>query len=355
MLRTLRFCSCGSLRKGNNAPAAAAKGGRSEEVLMTSERGEDFGFASAHDAPIPYMVRIRDYYLALGYGKPYQWAHYANVPFRPLEKPLAESCIAIVTTAAPYQPDKGDQGPGAPYNSSAKFYQVYSGETSKDHDLRIAHVGIDRKHTTAEDPGTWFPLAELRRAATRGRIGRVARRFHGLPTNRSHRVTLEVDCPEVVARCKSDGVDAVLLVPNCPVCHQSASLAARALEEAGIATIVMGCAKDIVEYVGVPRLLFSDFPLGNAAGRPKDPESQSFSLELALRVLETAPGPRTSVQSPLVWSASPNWKLDFQNIAQMSAQEIARRRAEFDKQKAVAKELRDEAGVTRGSTKERAA
>jgi len=61
------------------------------------------------------------------------------------------------------------------------------------------------------------------------------------------------------------------------------------------------------------------------------------------------------VQSPLVWSANPDWKLDFQNIAQMSAEEIARRRAEFDKQKAVAKELRQEAGVTRENTKERAA
>jgi glycine/betaine/sarcosine/D-proline reductase family selenoprotein B len=296
------------------------------------------------------MQRIRDYYVALGYGTPYEWAHYAKVPFQPLKKPLANSCIAIITTAAPYQPSKGDQGPGAPYNSAAKFYKVYSEETSKDHDLRISHVGIDRKHTTAEDAGTWFPLPELRRAAARGRIGSVARHFHGLPTNRSHRVTLEIDCREVVRRCKNDGVDAALLVANCPVCHQSVSLAARTLEEAGIATIVMGCAKDIVEYVGVPRLLFSDFPLGNAAGRPKDPDSQTFTLDLALRVLETAPGPRTSVQSPLIWSASPDWKLDFQNIAQMSSEEIARRRAEFDKQKAVAKELREEAGVTRKET-----
>jgi hypothetical protein len=322
---------------------------------MTSERGDEFGFAPAHDSPIPYMQRISAYYLALGYGAPYQWAHYAKVPFQQLKKPLAQSRITIITTAAPYQPEKGDQGPGAPYNSAAKFYKVYSQEASKDHDLRVSHVGIDRKHTTAEDAGTWFPLPELWRAAKRGRIGAVAPRFHGLPTNRSHRVTLEIDCPEVVTRCNADGVDAAVLVPNCPVCHQSVSLAARALEEAGIATVVMGCAKDIVEYVGVPRLLFSDFPLGNAAGRPKDPASQAFTLELALRVLETAPGPRTSVQSPLVWSTIPDWKLDFQNIAQMSPEEIARRRAEFDKQKAVAKGLREDAGVTRGNTKDKAA
>src|SRR5262245_56224396 len=103
----------------------------------------------------------------------------------------------------------------------------------------------------------------------------------------------------------------------------------------------MGCAKDIVEYVGVPRFLFSDFPLGNPAGRPNDPDSQAFTLELALRELEAAPAPRTTVQSPLRWSGNPDWKLDYSNIARLSAEEIARRRAEFDRQKEIANTARD--------------
>ena len=103
----------------------------------------------------------------------------------------------------------------------------------------------------------------------------------------------------------------------------------------------MGCAKDIVEYVGVPRFLFSDFPLGNPTGKPHDSESQTFTLELALRVLETAPAPRTTVQSPLRWSDSPDWKLDFSNIERLSPEEIVRRRAEFDRQKEIAKTVRD--------------
>ena len=308
---------------------------------MTSERGSEFGFAAAHDAPIPYLQRTRTYYQALGYGAPYEWAHYADVPFQPLGKPLAQCRVAIVTTAAPYQPDKGDQGPGAPYNAAAKFYAVYSGDAAHDHDLRISHIAIDRKHTTADDPATYFPLAELRRSAAAGRIASVAPRFHGLPTNRSHRVTLEVDCPELLARCKADAVDAAILVPNCPVCHQSVSLAARMLEENGIATVVMGCAKDIVENVGVPRFLFSDFPLGNAAGRPRDRTSQALTLALALSVIETAPAARTTVQSPLVWSASPDWKLDYCNIARLSAEEITQHRAEFNKQKDAARTVRE--------------
>jgi D-proline reductase (dithiol) PrdB len=118
------------------------------------------------------------------------------------------------------------------------------------------------------------------------------------------------------------------------------SLAARHLEANGIPTVVMGCAKDIVEYCGVPRFLFSDFPLGNPTGRPNDPQSQAVTLELALRVLESAPGPRTTMQSPLRWSADPAWKLDFSNIARLTPEEIARRRAEFDHQKEIAKTVR---------------
>src|SRR6266566_4030293 len=103
----------------------------------------------------------------------------------------------------------------------------------------------------------------------------------------------------------------------------------------------MGCAKDIVEYCGVPRFLFSDFPLGNAAGRPKDPQSQAVTLQLALQVLEAAPAARTMVQSPLRWSEDPSWKLDYSNIARLSAEEIRRRRDEFDRQKEIAKTIRD--------------
>ncbi len=104
----------------------------------------------------------------------------------------------------------------------------------------------------------------------------------------------------------------------------------------------MGCAKDIVEYVGVPRFLFSDFPLGNPAGPPHDREAQDVTLELALRVLESAPLPRTTVQSPLRWSDNPDWKLDYSNVARLSAEEIARRRAEFDRQKEIAKKIREQ-------------
>ncbi|HYW61756.1 MAG TPA: glycine/sarcosine/betaine reductase selenoprotein B family protein [Bradyrhizobium sp.] len=310
---------------------------------MTAASDRSLDFEADDDVPVAYMARTRAYYEAIGYDTPYRWAHYATAPFQPLRKPLVQARVAVVTTAAPFDPAKGDQGPGATYNGGAKFYSVYDGDTSKPHDLRISHIAYDRTHTSAEDSGTWFPLAALQRFAAQGRIGEVAPRYFGAPTNRSHRVTLETDAPEILARCRADKVDAAVLVPNCPVCHQTVSLVARHLEANGIATVVMGCAKDIVEHAAVPRFLFSDFPLGNSAGKPHDPASQALTLELALRVLESAPGPQTTVQSPLRWSADASWKRDYNNVALMRPEELARRRREFDAQKAIARGLRESA------------
>jgi hypothetical protein len=298
---------------------------------------------SDDDVPIPYMARTRAYYEAIGYDTPYRWAHNVGAPFQPLTKPLFDSRVAIVTTAAPYDPSKGDQGPGAAYNGAAKFHQVYSGDIDAPADLRISHIAYDRTHTSADDMRTWFPLAQLRRLAAIGRIGAVAPHYFGAPTNRSHRVTIDIDAPDLLARCRADDVDVAVLVPNCPVCHQTVSFVARHLEANGVATVIMGCAKDIVEHAAVPRFLFSDFPLGNSAGKPHDEASQAFTLELALRVLESAPAAQTTVQSPLRWSADALWKGDYNNVAQMSAEELQRRRAEFDRQKALARGVRETA------------
>jgi len=193
------------------------------------------------DKPLDYIARTRYYYQRLGFGEPYKWAHYDDVPFTPLKRKLSDASVAIVTTAAPFQSGKGDQGPGAPYNGSAKFFDVYAKSTSSMPDLRISHIAIDRDHTSASDIGSYFPLTALKKAEAKHRIGCVSKRFYGLPTNRSKRVTIEKDASELLGLCQEDGVDLALLIPNCPVCHQSVSLAARTLEAASIPTVIMGC------------------------------------------------------------------------------------------------------------------
>jgi D-proline reductase (dithiol) PrdB len=169
---------------------------------------------AALDLPIRYIDRSRAYYLALGYDNPYRWAYNVDAPFAPLTKPLAQSRVALVTTAAPFKPDAGEQGPWAPYNAAAKFTKVYSMPIDPPPDLRISHLGYDRKHTSAEDINTYFPLAQLKEAAADGRIGELNSRFYGLPTLRSQRLTAQRDAPRILDLCREDGIDVALLVPT---------------------------------------------------------------------------------------------------------------------------------------------
>ena len=92
------------------------------------------------------------------------------------------------------------------------------------------------------------------------------------------------------------------------------SLVARHLEDQGIPTVVLGSARDIVEECGVPRFLFTDFPLGNPCGKPGDPEMQRHIIDMALDLAAGAVAPRTTVQTPYVWGEDEGWRDRFMQV-----------------------------------------
>ncbi|MEZ5376033.1 MAG: hypothetical protein R2733_05915 [Acidimicrobiales bacterium] len=101
------------------------------------------------------------------------------------------------------------------------------------------------------------------------------------------------------------------------------SLGARQIEVAGIPTVVIGSARDIVEECGVPRFLFVDFPLGNPCGKPYDAEMQRSIVGLGLDLLERAFVPRTTVQAPVVWDADDGWRERFMHVGDDNRAELA--------------------------------
>jgi D-proline reductase (dithiol) PrdB len=122
------------------------------------------------------------------------------------------------------------------------------------------------------------------------------------------------------------------------------SLAARHLEAAGIPTVIVGSARDIVEECGVPRFLFVDFPLGNPCGKPWDAKMQYRIVGGALELLERAWAPRTTLQRPERWAegeADERWRRRFMwvgddNRAALAAAGAARRRAQAAKRQETA-------------------
>jgi hypothetical protein len=151
---------------------------------------------------VRYIDRSRDYYAAHGYDKPYRWAHCDTVPFAPMRRPLAESTLAIVTTAMP----------DASYTRDTRRLAVCETATAPAA-LYTQEVFWDKEATHTDDLGSYFPLAALQALAGEGRIGRIAPHYYCVPTTYSQRKTLDEDAPAIVAGCVRDEVDVALLVP----------------------------------------------------------------------------------------------------------------------------------------------
>ncbi len=164
--------------------------------------------AVTHRRFVSYIDRTRDYYAAQGYDRPYAWAHHDEVPFARLQKPLAESRIGLVTTASL---DLGQQ-PVAGVLRGDK--QVYSAPVEPlPERLFTDDLSWDKEATHTEDLASFLPVTPLRSAAEAGRIGSLATRFHGVPTDYSQRRTSDEDAPEILARLREDAADIALLVP----------------------------------------------------------------------------------------------------------------------------------------------
>ena len=89
------------------------------------------------------------------------------------------------------------------------------------------------------------------------------------------------------------------------------SLVARVLEAGGISTVTYTNARDIAASAGNPRQVFLNYPLGNPAGRPNDPENQRSVLRAGLKLLEDAERPGIILDLPYTWSDSREWMQKF--------------------------------------------
>jgi hypothetical protein len=154
------------------------------------------------DQPTGYMERTRHYYRALGYERDYVWATFDEVPFARLGKPLAQARIGLVTTATP--PDLSNR-------DAQGIRRVWSGAVNPAPETLATDMAWDRDSTHTKDVGSYLPIEVAAALLAEGTIGGLAPRFHGVPTEYSHRKTMSEDAPEVLARLRADGVDAAVL------------------------------------------------------------------------------------------------------------------------------------------------
>ena len=160
---------------------------------------------------VRYIDKTREYYRSQGYEKPYKWAYFDDVPFTPLNKPLAKCLVALVSTG---EVEVKDLDLSEDENQMGNVGGVYSipSETSEDRLFSGSH-SYDKHATTLEDVNAYFPSARLHEAVKEGRIGGLTDRCIGVYNAYSQRRTMDRDAPEVLKRLREDGADVALMVP----------------------------------------------------------------------------------------------------------------------------------------------
>ena len=150
------------------------------------------------------MERTRLYYEAQGFERPYHWAHFDEIPFTHPSRPLPEATVAIITTAVPV------------YDSKIPMIGRTARSVPMDeipHAFFTDDLAWDKVTTHTGDRGSYFPLEPLQALDREGRIGRIAPRFHFVPTEYSQRQTEQADAPLICDACIEDEVDVAILVP----------------------------------------------------------------------------------------------------------------------------------------------
>ena len=171
-----------------------------------------YGFAPPDDRPIPYMHRIKTYYQTLGYGKPYEWAHYVDSPFTPLKKPLSECKVGLIgTSEVAVRFDPETETDPIVEDDFRGIYAIPADMPTERFYSRTA--SFDRNATHLDDVNAYYPVDRLREAVADGRVAGMPNRFYGAYNNYSQRKVLTQEAPKVLEYCRADGIDALIMVP----------------------------------------------------------------------------------------------------------------------------------------------
>jgi len=158
-------------------------------------------YSPTHRGPVSYIDKSREFYLNKGYGNPYRWASNRDIPFTPLAKPLRESRIGLLTTAALREEDSVERPTYAqPIDPTPQSLFTY-------------HLSWHKTATHTGDIDTFLPLNRMQEFVADGRVGSLSPRFYGVPTRFSQRRTNTEDAAVLLNYCREDGVDVALLIP----------------------------------------------------------------------------------------------------------------------------------------------
>lgn len=213
----------------------------------------------------------------------YPWVRNRRAPFTPARRALPMLNLALISSAGAYIDGTAPFDAGAPMGDP-NFREVPI--EVEPVDLRFAVRGYDGA-AVQQDLNAQLPIERLLEFEKNGIIGQlnpVFWSFCGFIPDATR--VAEQLAPGLVERAQRYEVQAALLVPASPLCHQSVGLVARALELANIPTMTLAVVKDVVDSVRPPRVALYDGDIGSVSGKPRWPEHQRRILDEALRLIE---------------------------------------------------------------------
>jgi D-proline reductase (dithiol) PrdB len=213
----------------------------------------------------------------------YPFVKNKRAPFSPARRALPMLNLALISSAGAYIDGT------APFDTSASHGDLSFREIPSQiepEELHFAARGYDPA-AVQSDSNSLLPLGRLFEFESNGIIGQlnpVFWSFCGFIPDAARLV--EEMVPRLVERVKRYEVQAALLIPASRLCHQSVSLIARAVEQAGVSTMTLAVDNEVVQSVRPPRAAFYEGNFGSVAGLPNWPEHQRRVLDEALRLIE---------------------------------------------------------------------
>ncbi len=221
----------------------------------------------------------------------YPFVENARAPFTPLRRSLSMLNLALISSAGAYIDGTDPFDINAP-DGDCTFREIPSEIDPSD--LIFSARGYDPAFVQ-QDVNVELPLARLFEFESNRVIGQLNSAFWsfcGFIPNAARLV--EETLPKLVDRVKHYEVQAALLIPASGLCHQSVALAARAIEQAGIPTMMLSVERKVIEQLHPPRAGFYRGQFGSVVGQANWPEHQRRVLDEALRWIEPLDQPTIS-------------------------------------------------------------
>ncbi|AGP39529.1 D-proline reductase (dithiol) protein PrdB [Sorangium cellulosum] len=198
----------------------------------------------------------------------------------PLAKPLAECVVALCTAGGVHLKSQ------RPFVLSGDhtFREIPS--TTPSSELMVSHGGFDNSDVN-RDINAMFPIDRLRELEAEGFVGKVAPTLVGFMGGGGDVDRLRGESGPAIAKIlKDEGVDIAVFTGGCGTCHRSAVVVQRAVETAGMSTIIIAALPPIARQQGAPRITAPRVPIGSNAGEPRNVEMQTAILKDTLRAVE---------------------------------------------------------------------